>query len=67
MKTALRIAAHVVAALLAVVIFYAGLFIGLQVNTTIGTVLWFLSGALFVGNLLWLILFLNKRREVGPG
>ena len=65
MKTGLRIAAHVVAALLAVVIFYAGLFIGLQVNTTIGTVLWFLSGALFVGNLLWLILFLNKRREAG--
>ena len=63
MKTALRIALHVVLALVAVVIFYAGLFIGLQVNTTMGTVLLFLSGALFAGNLLWLILFLNKRRE----
>ncbi len=63
MKTGLRIALHVVLALVAVVIFYVGLFMGLQVNTTIGTVLWFASGALFVGNLLWLILFLNKRRE----
>ena len=63
MKTGLRIALHVVLALMAVVIFYVGLFMGLQVNTTIGTILWFVSGALFVGNLLWLILFLNKRRE----
>ena len=67
MKTGLRITLHVVLALLAVVIFYVGLFMGLQVNATIGTVLWFLSGALFVGNLLWLILFLNKRREAAQG
>ena len=67
MKTGLRIALHVVLALLAVVMFYVGLFMGLQVNTTIGTVLWFASGALFVGNLLWLILFLNKRREAARG
>ena len=52
-------------ALLAVVIFYVGLGVGLQVNPTAGTALWFVSGALFVGNLLWLILFLNRRRETG--
>jgi membrane-associated PAP2 superfamily phosphatase len=63
MKAGLRIAFHVVLALVAVVIFYVGLFVGLQVNTTMGTVLWFVSGALFVGNLLWLIKFLNQRRE----
>lgn len=67
MKTALRIALHVVLALVAVVIFYVGLFLGLQVNPTAGTILWFVSGALFVGNLLWLILFLNKRREAARG
>ena len=63
MKTGLRIALHVILALVAVVIFYVGLGVGLTLNPTIGTVLWFASGALFVGNLLWLILFLNKRRE----
>ena len=67
MKTGLRIALHVVLALLAVVIFYVGLGVGLTRNPAIGTVLWFASGALFVGNLLWLILFLNKRREAARG
>lgn len=62
MKTAFRIAIHLVVALAAVVIFYLGLGIGLQVNPAMGTALWFVSGALFVGNLLWLILFLNGRR-----
>lgn len=63
MKTGLRIALHVFLGLLAVVIFYAGLGVGLILNPTMGTILWFVSGALFVGNLLWLILFLNRRRE----
>ena len=67
MKTGLRIALHVVLALLAVVIFYVGLGVGLALNPTIGTILWFVSGALFVGNLLWLILFLNNRREATQG
>ena len=67
MKTALRIAFHVVLALLAVVIFFLGLGVGLALNPTIGAILWFVSGALFVGNLLWLILFLNKRREAAQG
>ena len=64
MKTALRIVLHVVLALVAVVIFYLGLGVGLAYNPAMGTVLWFASGALFVGNLLWLILFLNRRKEI---
>lgn len=67
MKTGLRIAVHVVLALVAVLIFYVGLGVGLAVNPAAGTALWFISGALFVGNLIWLILFLNKRREAAQG
>ena len=67
MKTPLRIAMHVVLALLAVAIFYVGLGVGLALNPAIGTILWFASGALFVGNLLWLILFLNRRKEGARG
>ena len=65
MKTALRVVIHVTVALLAVVIFYVGLGLGSQISTAAGAVLWFVSGALFVGNLIWLILFLNRRREAG--
>ena len=67
MNLAVRIVIHVVLFLVAVVIFYLGLGIGLAFNPAYGTLLWFLSGALFVGNLLWLILFLNKRREAAQG
>ena len=63
MTFGIRIAIHVVLFLVAVSVFYLGLGIGLAANPTIGTVLWFVSGAMFAGNLLWLILFLNKRRE----
>jgi hypothetical protein len=63
MSLAIRIAIHVVLFLVSVSVFYLGLGIGLAANPTIGTVLWFVSGAMFAGNLLWLILFLNKRRE----
>ena len=63
MKTGIRIAVHVALALLAVVIFYVGLGVGLALNSAAGSALWFIAGALFVGNLIWLILFLNKRRE----
>ncbi len=62
MNLAQRIAIHIVLFLVAIAIFYLGLGIGLATNPTIGTVLWFVSGAMFAGNLLWLIFFLNKRR-----
>ncbi len=67
MNLAVRIAIHIVLFLVAIVIFYLGLGVGLALNPTIGTVLWFASGAMFAGNLLWLILFLNKRRAAAQG
>ena len=62
MNLAVRIAVHAVLFLIAVVVFYVGLFIGLQVDSAVGTLLWFVAGVLFAGNLLWLILFLNRRK-----
>ena len=49
--------------LVAVVVFYLGLGVGLAFNPALGMILWFVSGALFAGNLLWLMLYLWKRRE----
>ncbi len=62
MNLAVRIVLHVILFLVAILVFYLGLGIGLAFNPTLGTLLWFTSGALFVGNLLWLILYLNRRR-----
>lgn len=62
MNLAVRIVLHVILFLVAILVFYLGLGIGLAFNPTLGTLLWFMSGALFVGNLLWLILYLNRRR-----
>ena len=63
MSLAIRIVLHVVLFLVAVVVFYLGLGVGLALNPAIGMILWFASGALFAGNLLWLMLYLWKRRE----
>ena len=52
---ALRIAGHILLFLLAVVVFYLGLGIGLQVNTTLGTLLWFTAAGLVAMNLVWLL------------
>lgn len=54
MNAALKTAAHLLLFLLAVVVFYVGLFIGLQVNPTIGTLLWLLAAAIIGGNAVWL-------------
>ena len=63
MSLAIRIVLHVVLFLVAVVVFYLGLGVGLAFNPALGMILWFASGALFTGNLLWLMLYLWKRRE----
>ena len=63
MSLVIRIVLHVALFLVAVVVFYLGLGVGLALNPAIGMVLWFVSGALFAGNLLWLMLYLWKRRE----
>lgn len=50
----LRLAAHVLLFLAAVVVFYLGLGLGLQYNPTLGTVLWVASAAIVALNLLWM-------------
>ena len=50
-----RIVAHVLLFLLAVVVFYFGLGVGLQFNPTLGTLLWLLAAAIVALNLLWII------------
>ena len=50
-----RIVAHVLLFLLAVVVFYLGLGVGLQFNPTLGTLLWLVAAAIVALNLLWII------------
>ena len=49
-----RISTHLMLFGLAFVIFYAGLNIGLQYNSSAGTLLWALAGVIILGNLLWI-------------
>lgn len=51
----LKIIARVILFSLSVVVFWAGLFAGLQVNPTLGSALWVAAGVIFVGTLLWTI------------
>ena len=55
MTTRKRIVAHVLLFLLAVVVFYFGLGVGLQFNPTLGTLLWLVAGAIVALNLLWML------------
>ncbi len=50
-----RMAAHAALFLVAVVVFYLGLGVGLQVSPTWGTVLWAVAIALVLLNILWII------------
>ena len=50
-----RIAAHVLLFLLAVVVFFFGLGVGLQFNPTLGTLLWVASAGLVALNLFWIL------------
>ena len=54
MSKSVRVTAHVLLFVLAVVVFYVGLGLGLQYNPTLGTVLWFASAAIVALNLLWM-------------
>ena len=55
MARVLKIAAHVFLFLVALVVFYIGLFMGLQVNPNMGTLLWLVSAAIVVANILWIV------------
>ena len=49
-------AAHAALFLVAAVVFYLGLGIGLQVDPFWGTVLWIVAGAIVLLNVLWIFL-----------
>lgn len=56
MPKPLKIAVHVLLFLLAIVVFYVGLGVGLQRSSTGGTLLVLAAAAIALLNLLWLIL-----------
>ncbi len=53
--TALRVGAHTVLFLVAIVVFYLGLGVGLQVSPVGGYVLWVVALALVLLNVLWIV------------
>ncbi len=54
MRTTARIALHILLFVLAVVVFYLGLGVGLQFNPALGTLLWFAAAAIVAVNLIWI-------------
>ncbi len=54
-RTVLRLAGHVVVFLLAVVVFYLGLGVGLALNPLVGTLLWVAAVAIGVLNVKWML------------
>ena len=56
-----RIVVHVLLFLLAIVVFFFGLGVGLQFNPTYGTIVWVVAGVIFVLNLLWMFGVLGRR------
>ena len=50
-----RIAAHALLFLLAVVVFYLGLGLGLQFSPILGTLLWVAAAAIATLNILWIV------------
>lgn len=52
---ALKMVAHVVLFIAALLVFWTGLFIGLQANPNMGTILWIVAAVIFLLNLYWLM------------
>ncbi|MDD9996027.1 MAG: hypothetical protein OXS35_09860 [Dehalococcoidia bacterium] len=59
----LKIAAHVLIFLVAIVVFYLGLGVGLQYDPNLGTVLWIVAVAIAALNVLWIF---RSRARAGP-
>ena len=55
MNRVLKISAHVLLFLIAFVVFYVGLFMGLQVNPDYGTLLWIAAAVIAGLNVFWII------------
>ena len=67
MKKALKVIMHVALFLVALVVFYIGLFVGLQVNPNAGSVLWLVAAAIGLGNLVWIIISIAKTKQQTAG
>ena len=74
MGKTLRVAVHILLFLVAIVVFYLGLGIGLAwpgvtvagvtlSGPTAGSILWITAGVIGVGNLVWMIRYFNRRGE----
>ena len=55
----MRVAVHVLLFLLAFVVFFLGLGVGLAFNPTLGTALWIASGVIVILNIVWIVKSLN--------
>ena len=55
MDRKLRVVAHVLLFVIAVIAFYLGLGLGLQYSPTIGSVLWIVSAFIVTLNLMWIV------------
>ena len=53
--TKVRTAAQALLFVLAVVVFYLGLGVGLQFNPALGSVLWFVAAAIVALDLVWIV------------
>ena len=56
----LKIAAHALLFVIAVMVFFLGLGVGLQFNPTLGTLLWIAAAAIAGLNVLWMFRSLAK-------
>lgn len=54
MPRALKTTAHVILFVIAFVVFYLGLGMGLTRDPNLGTALWALAGLIAVGNIIWI-------------
>ena len=65
MDRKLRIVAHVLLFVIAVIAFYLGLGLGLglQYSPTIGSVLWIVSAAIVTLNLMWIVRSRGRRPD----
>ena len=61
MDRRLRIVSHVLLFVIAVIVFYLGLGLGLQYSPTIGSVLWIVSAAIVTLNLIWIVRSRGRR------
>ena len=67
MPRALRIAAHAGIFLVAALVFYVGLGVGLAVNPAGGTALWLLAAAIAVANVWWMVSGFRRAPKDRPG